>query len=62
MTDKKTNSQRPSESPGKSAVEERHEKVGKSQTNEPWEQDAERRLGDFGGQGEAPRKVPAKSS
>ena len=62
MTKKKTNPQRPPQSPGKSAVEERHDKVGKSQTNGPWEQDAERRLGDFGGEGEAPRKVPPKSS
>jgi hypothetical protein len=33
----------------------RNRNVGTSQTNEPFEQDAKRRIGPFGGTGEHPR-------
>jgi len=38
----------------KSAKGKRHRKISGSQTNQPFEQDAKRRIGQFGGAGEPP--------
>lgn len=41
-------------------VRERDSKVGPDQTRMPWEQDPERRLGNFEGKGEPSFKQPGK--